>query len=442
MANELVLGTRRVGDFAEFDPNTPEVKVVLERTDRGIGITVPWSNDDSPYALWFLGNEGSARRRPASENPQAPSRVVFGDSYGFLMLIGCQASSFHTKIRGPGSGTLWSRAAILGVRHDVDFEHPNGMQSDITGLRSWLGSSSWDENTTHGYKSTETVIRSLLLPDLRIGECAGLQLTFQFNWSTSRENGGDRLVLTDDARCVTRGDGPVSWENHLKLHYAVRDLLVLSRWHRESCHEVFALHLDDPLESVDGQTHGEQWREVVVPDTAKQTAPRKRRAHLIEYEDLGPAGVLRWIHLRDEFARALDPVISSIELKGTAANTFLAHTGPGLEALGYLLLLRDGVSSTQAGKATLRRRLERILEDLNGCLPFDGEKWVSSTCKAYNGLKHANRDKPDWLDVMNSWRECVLVVRSWVAVELGVSTETLKQRLSIDSQRHPFVEVG
>lgn len=442
MANELAPGTRRVGDFVDFDPNTPEVKVVLEHTDRGIGVTVPWSSDDSPYALWFLGNEGTVKRRTESANPQTPSRVLFGDSYGALMLIGCHTSGFHTKMRGPGSGTLWSRAAILGVDRDVDFEHPNGMQTDITGLRSWLGSSSWDETTTYAYKSTETVIRSLALPDLTIGERLDLQLTFQFSWSTSRENGGDRLVLTDDARCVTRSDGQVEWDKHLKLHNAVRDLLVLSRWHKESCHEVFALHRDDPLESLDGQTHGEQWRKVVVPDATKQTAPKKRRAHLITYEDLGPAGVLRWVELRDKFARALDPVISSIELKGTAANTFLAHTGPGLEALGYLLMLRDGVSATQAAKATLRTRLERVLEDLSGCLPFDSEEWVTSTCKAYNGLKHANRDEPDWLDVIKAWRECVLVVRSWVAVELGVPAETLKQRLSIDPQRQPFVEVG
>jgi len=105
-------------------------------------------------------------------------------------------------------------------------------------------------------------------------------------------------------------------------------------------------------------------------------------------------------------------------------------------------MLRDGVSATQAAKATLRARLERVLEDISGCLPFDSEEWVTSTCKAYNGLKHANRDEPDWLDVINAWRECVLVVRSWVAVELGVPAEMLKQRLSIDPQRQPFVEVG
>ena len=42
---------------------------------------------------------------------------------------------------------------------------------------------------------------------------------------------------------------------------------------------------------------------------------------LIRYEDLHEAGILRWIALRGEFSRALDPVISSVDLRSATPNT-------------------------------------------------------------------------------------------------------------------------
>lgn len=442
MANELGLGARRVGDFADFNPDTPPVKVVLEHSTRGIGLTLSWTNVDDPYASWFLREERGVRAVPSFEGPPVPTRVAFQDSYGAVLLTGCHASSFHTIIRGPGSGTLWSRAAIMGVKDDVDFESPHGLESDISGLRAWVGSTSWDDTTVYEYASKETVIRSLEVPDIEIGEYQGNQLALRFGRDVRREEGGDRIVLTDFARCVTRSESSMPWDEHLKLHGAIRDLLVISRWQDESCRVVNVMRLDDPLTSVDGKTRGERWREVVIPDSDSPTSSKRRRNHLLTYEELSVDGILRWVALRDEFSRALDPVITSIKLHETSANTFLAHTGPGLEALGYLLMLRDRASAAKARKATLRERLERILQDLGDCLPFDSNQWVTSTCDAYNGLKHANRDEPNWLDVLNAWRECVLVVRAWVAVELGVPRDALQLRLSVDPQRHPFEEAG
>lgn len=150
---------------------------------------------------------------------------------------------------------------------------------------------------------------------------------------------------------------------------------------------------------------------------------------------------MAWLALRDGFSRALDPVISSMDLRSATPNTLLAHTGPGLEALGYLLMLRDGMEERTAGKANLRSRLGRILHDLGDCLPFDGPTWVEATVAAYNGLKHANRAAPDEVDVMNAWAESVMVVRAWVAAELGIAVEEVKERLSADRQARGYVAV-
>lgn len=439
MPNALTKGTPRVGDFVDFYPGTPVVKVTLDRSERGISVTLPWSDPESPYAQWFLSGHG-ATNPGAPEPPPVPKRVLFHDSHGSVLLIRCWARGFHSNLFGPGTGTLWARAAIMGVQDDVEFDRPHGLQTEISGLRAWLGVTSWNEEMDWSDGTIVASMTSQSTPPIEVGEYKGAALTFQADWQVVPEEGRDRRVLLDLLRCVTRSEEPLGWEEHRQVHSAIRDLLVISRWHAESCVEVFALRVDDPLVTLDEKEHGEQWRAVVVTDDERASQPSGGRLHLIRYEELREAGILQWLTLRDEFARALDPVISSIELRGATANALLAQTGPGLEALGYLLMLRDGVAEKRAAKATLQARFDRILEDLGDTLPFDGRTWASNTIAAYNGLKHANRAQPDEVDVLNAWRESVMVARAWIAAELGVPAEKAKDRLARDPQRSPYIK--
>lgn len=441
MPNELGLGSRRVGDLIDFNVDTPPVKVTLERSSRGISLTVSWSDEQSPYAGWFLDGDGIHPPRTEDRVP-VPSRVLFQDSHGSVLVIRCWARGFHSNLLGPGSGTLWGRAAILGVDENVDFERPHGLQTEIAGLREWLAVTSWQQDYERTEAGLVATITSVEVPPIHVAAVGPVTLSFQPGWQVLPEERRDRRIVLDLLRCETRSEQPVGWDDHLHAHRAVRDLLVLSRWHDESCVVVRAMRADDPLRTLDGVAHGEQWRDVVVTEDTPATEPSGFRPHLITFAELGQAGLARWLTLRDQFARAFDPVISSIGLRGTTADALLAQTGPGLEALGYLLMVRDGQGAQAAARATLQVRFARILDDLGDVLPFDADAWVSNTIAAYNGLKHANRDAPDPVDVLNAWRESVLVVRAWVATELGIPSTQVKERLGNDPQRHAYVMVG
>ncbi|MBD7949918.1 ApeA N-terminal domain 1-containing protein [Oerskovia rustica] len=440
MANKLEMGIRRVGDLIDFNQDTPEVKVTLDRSEKGISVTVPWSDPDSPYAQWFLRDGGRIEIPPRPDPLPAPKRVLFHDSHGSVLLVGCFPRGFHSNVMGPGSGTLWARAAIMGVDGDVNFERPHGMQTEISGLRAWLGITSWQEEFDRADGHRRARLRSQHTPDIGLGEHGGVSLCFRPGWRIAHEDGGDRRIVHDLVHCVTRGGDPLAWDEHQQLHRAIRDLLVLSRWHAESCVVSRVLHKDDPLRTMDGKEHGEQWRDVIVPDDSPAVPPSGFRDHLLRFAELKEEGIGCWIALRNSFARALDPVITSLDIRKASPSTMLAHTGPGLEALGYLLLVRDGKSERVAGSATLRERFDRILADLGDCLPFDGPTWAADTAKAYNGLKHANRAEPDPVDVLNGWRSSVMVVRAWVAIELGTPAVDVKARLARDPQRHPYVK--
>ncbi|MWB99032.1 HEPN domain-containing protein [Agromyces seonyuensis] len=440
MPNELQRGVRRTGDFYDSYPDTPEVKVTLERSDEGIGVTVAWSGPDVPYARWFLRGGGFIAGTEPKDARPVPRRVVFQDSHGAVLLIRCWAHGYHANALGPGSGTLWAKAAIMGVHADLEFDRPQGLQSEVSGLREWLGVTSWDEDYDRR-APTSVVLRSVVVMPIEVGTFSGMELTLWPTWQVVPEEGRDRRVLLDLVRCITRSADPLDWDVHMNLHRAIRDLLVLSRWRDESCVPVYALRADDPLTTMDGEVHGEQWREVVVGDDERTPPPIGWHGHLVTFHELGVGGLGRWIALREEFARALDPVISSLGLRNTTPHTRLAHTGPGLEALGFLLLLRDGQSERAAGSATLKTRFARILADVPDCLPFDGGEWASRTIDTYNGLKHANRAKPDDIDVMHAWAESVMVMRAWVALELGVSPDIVKSRLEDDRQPRRFERI-
>lgn len=327
----------------------------------------------------------------------------------------------------------------MDVQQDIDFGSPHGLQSRVSGLREWMNQSSWVERRSFSVESSLLEFASVDQPDIHVADCDGVSLAIRFNFGVERD--GENTVLTDTARCLTRSEPGTAWNDHVRLHRAVRDLLVLSRWHEESCLEEFVLHKSDPMKSMDGKSHGEQWRRVVVPHMHEpRRAPRSRR-HIIEYSEIGAEGLQRWIELRNAFSRALDPVLSCIELRQTTAQTLLAHTGPGLEALGYLLLLQDGLSEGQASGKTLREKLGRVVADVDAALPFDGQVWADQFTKNYNSLKHANRGAPEATDVLNSWREGVLLVRAWTALTLGVAPELVRDRLSNDPQNRAYIQV-
>lgn len=437
MPNELILGSRRTGDLIDFDPGTPEVKVTLERTERGISLTVPWSDPASPYARWFL--DGSVTFNDERLDPvSVPSRLLFQDSHGAVLLVANWAHGFHANLLGPGSGTVWAQYAVLGVREDLDFTAIDGMRTEISGLRAWLGVTSWrtgfDHRAEHQFEA-----QSLRVAPLEIGRYRSNSLRFLPDWQVPNDE-QDRIVLRDLLFSESRSAESAPWGEHLTAHQAVRDLLTLSRWRQETCVITQVMLGADVLRTLDGTAHGEQWRRVVVSSDDGAAPPSGYRPHLIEYGSIGTDGVARWLQLRDHFARALDPILSSLALVGGSPFTVLAQSGPGLEALGYLLFVEDGLSPRAAAGKSLRDRFDRILFDVGDVLPFDGSIWAEMAVRVYNGLKHANRVAPDEIDLLNVWREGVLIVRAWVALRLGITKDLGRERLAEDPQSNPFVQ--
>lgn len=433
MPNDLERASRRTGSISGSGSSV-WAAAMLERTDDEILVRVPWTGYDSPHAAWFVGADLEPNPFEPRELPPLPDRMLYQDHEGSILLAGCKRNGFQSVWSGPGGGTISARFAVLDVDRDIDFSYPSGLRSDISSLREWLGVRS-SKTVVHTRppedRGNVTIsVKSAHAPEVSIGGGHGLIL--KPSWRVVHR--GDDVVIHESVICETTSANPVSWQDLQGAHLALRDLLVLSRWRKESCMVTFLRHGDDEFVTDRWGQQQRIWRSVVFAGDIAEPLADPPHSHLIRYSDIGHDGILRWLKLREAFARALDPVITSRFMGRGDPMTYLAQVGPGLEALGYLLLLRDGAPTN----VRLRKRLDRIASDIGDVLPFDASAWAESTVEAYNGVKHANRAAPAPADIINAWAKSVLVVRAWVAMELGVAPDDIRSRLLNDPHASPF----
>ena len=243
----------------------------------------------------------------------------------------------------------------------------------------------------------------------------------------------DEITLGSSLWVQTTTTEPAEWATHLRAPKALRDLLVISAWSDENVITYSVLHPEDKVFGT-----RPTWR-LVASSRVRDDPPFAERRHLVTYEELGIRGLRQWFELRDRFQRAIDPIVSSISLRSASPAAVLAQVGPGLEALGYELLQRDGMGSKEASGVSFAGRARRILDDIGDLLPFESAGWDDRAASVYNGIKHANRQLPDDLQILNVERECTLIVRAWCAQELGVDSSVLRDRLREDPQAAPWV---
>lgn len=222
----------------------------------------------------------------------------------------------------------------------------------------------------------------------------------------------------------THTDEALPLIDHLKAHQLMRDIVDLVTWVPTGFRSVLASRQDDTQNLPDGSVL-QRWREVKVPGMRKPSPPIQSGRALFGFQHIGAEGVAEWIKLKEHFHRAIPPLMGSLDFAQGDTQGALLRSSIGLEALGYLLAIDDGKTEAEADKLSYQKRLDVIA----AALPFPVVKddWPERAAKAYNGLKHANRQMPEGIDTHNVNQENVLIFRSWAADRIGVPTEVLRQ---------------
>lgn len=436
MANKLEFGVTRIGNFYDGNDATPQTRATLELDEHGPLLTIPWDEGETEvYSRWFMTSVIWADDPDQTRHRyEVPDVLLFRDDQGQVLLLGCRSAGYQMNALGPGRGRVRARVAVLGADLRYDFRQVNGLRTDIEGLRDWFHISNRSFEMEHSENGgVRALSYRLQAPDdIPLPDTGNL--TVQPHWRVT--DGEDSTTLHDLAYLASGSEEPEPIEDHLERHRGVRDLLAISRWHPATIEPVGALRADDS--EANERSNGQRWRDVVGAPVDREPAGANR-GYLITYNDLGPEGISRWLNLRASFRRAIGPLVAGLDQRRATGEVHMSQIGIALEALGYLLVQRDdGKTEAQANAMRVHPRLERIARDIKEALPFDTDEWAREATNVYNAIKHANRAVPDLIDVLNRWRESTLAFRVWIAFDLGVPLDVLKQRVQVDPMNQPY----
>lgn len=430
--NVLLPGKYRTGTLISDNPLLNKKQVPIRVTEDGVEVTVAWQKEKKISSLWY-GDEISLNE---SDRNKIPRNLWFHDADGSIALLGCRGASLSQQMLGygGGQGTIIANRAIIGAALHSDYQQVYGLRTSIDGLREWIGKSCvmQDPHTNEAglLKSETLTIRSP--EDIPLNDNPSVSI--RFSWIVS--NNDDIWEVSDKAYIETKSNEPLTWQRAEHLHNALQDLLRISYGEDRDLTESLVLRSSNPKVSTKNKVAYEEWLPV-IRELREHHKP-KRHNCLIPYNLLEKDNIQEWFSLYDRIPRAIDPLVTSFTLDKVTAEARLFEASIGMEALGYYLLIRDGKSKDAAGRTSFKDRLGLISKNLRDILPFDVSDWIQQTTSAYNGVKHANRDRPDLLMRLNSWRKTVLVFRCWIALELGIEKGDLKDLVSVDSMRNEY----
>lgn len=430
--NVLLPGKYRTGTLISDNPLLNKKQVPIRVTEDGVEVTVAWQEGNKISSLWY-GDEIPLNE---SDRNKIPRNLWFHDADGSIALLGCRGASLSQQMLGygGGQGTIIANRAIISAELHSDYQQVYGLRTSIAGLREWIGKSSVMQDphpNEAGFLKSETLtIRSP--EDIPLNDNPSVSI--RFAWTVSRND--DIWEVNDKAYIETKSSEPLTWQRAEHLHRALQDLLRISYGEDRDLIESLVLRSSNPKVGAENKVDHEEWLPV-IRELREHHKP-KRHNCLIPYSLLGKDNIQEWFSLYDKIPRAIDPLVTSFTLDKVTAEARLFEASIGMEALGYYLLIRDGKSKDAAGRTSFKDRLGLISKNLRDILPFDVSDWIQQTTSAYNGVKHANRDRPDLLMRLNSWRKTVLVFRCWIALELGIEKGDLKDLVSVDSMRNEY----
>lgn len=434
--NRLEIGQSRIGLMIDGLPDTPRVAVKLERTAKGVEVTIPFLDGHTdPYQYWFSGGimygDDPAKTKRRYEPPVS---ISFYDASGSVGLIGSRVQGSRITFGGTstGEGRLAFDYAVLGASSGAAYEAINGLRSEVEGLGTWIGLRAL--NAQHEVEDGRLIGVRLHLqssPPIRAGR--RLNAEFESNWRYGPGPGPDQTTITERMQIRTQVKRSASWQDHFNVHSRVRDLLRVAAWRRLNFVGHEAMSTADPLRTVDGTAHGNQWLSVLTSGTGIREAATKVKwsDFLFSYADVGSRGVGRWLDLSRKLERGLTPLIGLLDLEGATLEAHLAQVGIGFEMLGYDLVA-EGQSKTKAKSAGFMDLVRAVSSVVSDVLPFSPEDFPGLLRRTYVGVKHADNAAPDWREVHLAYLQSIQVLRAWVALQLGVPKPRLRTAMERD----------
>lgn len=424
--NKLEAGQSRIGYAWDGKISEPYPAMLRDRNGR-IELVVPFDSTVEPLRRRYTGDFVTWGDDPdmTLHDYEIPDPIWFADAHGFACLMGTQRAGI-SHIGGGSTtvieATLRVRFAVFSGDPTVDYSSVHGLMSRIEGLERWYGvksvASSFDGLTAP--PSDEITVTIKQHSEVRLDHRLNLAAVAGAKWQMS---GGVGKTSIEDACWVrTKVQDSRALTEHLDLHRAIQELVQISAWQRLGFAQISAMHERDPQRVLSGEAVAPRWAEVSTYALPRPTAEIGRLQFLFSFDDIGAAGVRRWLKLRDSFGRGINAMTFFLRHGRTSIDGEISDCGIGLEEIGHRIRAAQGLPALKKHHLNL----EAIADEVAFLLPFDGKTWATESTAVYNGVKHADLPDPGIDAMLSSRRQDRIVFRTWIAHRLGVKAHVIQ----------------
>lgn len=444
--NTLTPGEPRLG-WLHIDGSSEsgQIAAMLQDTGSTIKLTLPLDESTAtsmPHSRWWsdgIMHMDDPKRTKFSYEP--PRGMVFRDSFGLVALVGCRTTNYRSSLAA-GHGEIVPNFAVLGGR-SFNYEHINGLRTEAPAIAEWtrLSAMSFKRETDEKHRVQAYELRLSSPAPIRLAPKLNLQI--RIHWKTSKPRGS--FVADEAVQVQTLTKDAHSWDEHLSLHGAMLELVTIAGakpfgWSN------LEVRLDTERDRIGPDKFADPvWRKVAHHRFPGQVESIDKVKFLFPWEEVGPSGVKQWLRIREEYDRAVTAVLGILRSDEMWSVQNVVQSGVALEALGYAIDVNkhDGANLNSRKQMKFNTGLQVVLDDMEASPIDDPENWIKRVNTAYMGAKHPDRgDVPDTLDLMNSLRENLYVLRFWIAQELGVKSSTLLDRFQYEPHRTPFTRAA
>ena len=435
--NTLEIGdVPRLGWFFDGDPDTEQIAVMLRNTEAAIEMTIPLRgifDESDSYTSWFAFDSNLGGGVSKSTSSKHPPRVLFFEDWaGPVVLLGCRVSGANLGMKN-GQGKIVANYALLGARHP-NYEKINGIRTISPGFSEWANLGHLAVSLIDQKSSNKTF--SVSLPEqseVQVSEFAWLKTLS--DWSLEPSRG--RFEARDQLVLESSYPEPTDWFVQLSFHKKLLDLASISAWVPFGYSQIYINRSDDPETNYNGDNPSQRWLSVKTHQLPSHRPWNKHLNFLFAFQEVGIRGIKKWLEITQDYSKPIDSVIYMLRSPEIWSRSNVIESGIALEALGYQINLhKHGVSPKK--NISFRNCLNIVLSDLS-ITPFvDAEEWIDRAVDVYMGVKHINRTQQDAEVEINTYRENLLVLRLWIAQEIGVDIEHLHKKLQNDALMNEF----
>lgn len=420
MRSRLTVGDTFIMHARSAESEVDEA-VVVELDERGAAVA--W-----PRAIGMI----DAFRR--NDMRKVPDPLVLRSGGGWLTLQDGVEQGTSASTLGHSEQRLRYFRAISSGARSVNYSSVHGMSSTVDGLATWTGRVPVTQGFTFdpvSQRLDELTIKAKNLDPLPLGGPLNLELTTSYTHSPQAKGGVYKISTALDVR--TRSQEAVDWAVHAQEHRMIQDLMCLV-YGRPCLSRIGAVMREDDQE-IEPRDERRFWRDAYEPGFGRSARGVEGLTDddkpLFYFDDTSPAKVTAWLTDYALWSRPTWIGVTPLFHADLPVESRLLQVAVALESLGAAIAERDGNKAPTTFEGLLKlvcNSLGFVPERVVGKLST--AEWCKEFNRAYKGVKHADNPLPNPLEAFHRAEEGLTLIRCWLGVELGVSSEVLVENLT------------